>query len=82
MTHGVYKPIMITQGTYSHITTLILISFVVMKSMVVKLHVDVHVWLTIGIPSHTIATTTLVPLDLGGGVLDNNLLTIMFRFRL
>jgi hypothetical protein len=43
-----------------------------MKSVVVKLHVDLHVWLTTGILSHTIGITTLVPLDLGVGVLDNN----------
>jgi hypothetical protein len=64
------EPIVTTQGTYSHITTLILISFVVTKFIVVKFHVDVHFWLTIGIPSHTIATTTPIPIDLGGGPLD------------
>jgi hypothetical protein len=60
----------ITQGTYSHITTLVLISFVVMKSIVVKFHVDVPIRLTIGIPSHTIITTTLVPQNPGGNPLD------------
>ncbi len=55
---------MTTQENYSHGSRSIPTSFVLKKSIVKEPFVNVHVLLTIGIPSHNIIKST--PLDLGG----------------
>jgi hypothetical protein len=57
------EPIVTTQNTSSHTTRTIPTSSIPTKSVMVEPHVDVVVWLTRGILSDMIDTTTIVPLD-------------------
>jgi len=60
------EPIMTTQENYSHASRSIPTSFLLKRFVVKKPFVNVPILLTIGIPSHNIITTKLVPLNLGG----------------
>jgi hypothetical protein len=60
------EPIVATQNTFSHITRTIPTSSIPTRSVMVDPHVDVVVWLTTGILSDMIDTTTTVPLDRRG----------------
>jgi len=60
------ETIMTTQENYSHGSRSIPTSFVLHRFIVKEPFIDVHLFLTIGIPSHNIITIKSIPLDLGG----------------
>jgi hypothetical protein len=62
------EPIVTTQENYSHGNRSIPTKFVLKRFIVKEPFVNVLVLLTIGIPSHNIITTILVPLDLRGNL--------------
>jgi methyl coenzyme M reductase subunit C-like uncharacterized protein (methanogenesis marker protein 7) len=60
------EPIVTTQENYSHGSRLVPTSFLLKRFVVKELFINVHVFLTIGIPSHNIITIKFVPLNLRG----------------
>jgi hypothetical protein len=58
------EPIVTTQGNYSHGLKAVSTSSKLRKSIIAEPNVEVHVHSTTKIPSHSIITTKLVPLDL------------------
>lgn len=57
------EPIVTMQGNHSHGTIVIPTSFILARFVMANFHVDVPTHLTTIIPSHTIVTTTPIPLD-------------------
>ncbi len=65
-----FKPIVIMQSNYSHITKVVPNRFVPTRFIVRKCHVDVHIWLTTKISSHIIVIITLVPPNTGRNLFE------------